>query len=278
MLPSQRRSLPASEVIVPSRRPGKGEQTQHPDQWVSCGRRCGDVCARLVRRRARRALERRRRLTTPSAGGTITNTVNVTSREFDPDTADNIETIETTVSDFAIGVSPDNATVTRGQSASYTVTVTPQFGPFGNSIALACSNLPALASCMSSPRSLTPNSSSVTSTVTVSTTAPSAFLTPPFGPRDDAPFYALWLGLPGLAVVGLALAGQKPKKVKPGFYLSLSLLLALLVLQVACGGGGATTSSQPPPRPGTPTGTFNITITGTAGSLQHSTTATLVVQ
>ena len=175
--------------------------------------------------------------------------------------------------------SPGSDTVSAGQAATYIVTVTPQFGSFDATVTLSCSaGLPPLSSCSFSPATLTPGGSDATSTLTVSTTAPSAFLTPPFGPRDDAPFYALWLGLPGLVVVGLTLVGQKPKKVKLGFYLSLSLLLALFVLQVACGGDGGTTPSPPPPRPGTPAGTFNITITGRSGWLVRSTTASLTVQ
>ena len=207
--------------------------------------------------------------------GTSTMTLTITNNQV---TIPSLDSVQVTVTDFAIGVSPTSATVNRGQSASYTVTVSPQFGSFDPTVSLSCSNLPSLSSCSFSPATLTPGGSDATSTLTVSTTAPSAFLTPPFGPRDDAPFYALWLGLPGLVVVGLTLVGQKPKKVKLGFYLSLSLLLALFVLQVACGGDGGTTPSPPPPRPGTPAGTFNITITGRSGWLVRSTTASLTVQ
>ena len=203
-----------------------------------------------------------------------TNTMNLTVTNNGVTTS-SPDSVQITITDFATGVSPASVTVSRGQAAAYTVTVSPQFGSFDNAISLSCSNLPSLSSCSFSPSSLTPGASDGTSTLTVSTTAPSAFLVPPLGLRDDAPLYALWLGMPGVLLFGLTLVGHAPSK-KLRFWLLVGVLISLLALQVACGGGETTPS--PPPRPGTPTGTFNITITGTSGSLVRSTTATLVVQ
>ncbi len=183
-----------------------------------------------------------------------------------------------TIADFTIGVAPASITVSRGQSASYTVTVSPQFGSFDASVSLSCSNLPSLSSCSFSPSSLTPGASDATSTLTVSTTAP-ASVGPGlrFGPPPRTPVGVLWLGVLVLALLGLMLARRAARR-QLRFGLALGLLAWLLVVQVACGGGDGTPPSPPPPRPGTPTGTFNITITGTSGSLVRSTTATLVVQ
>ncbi len=89
--------------------------------------------------------------------------------------------------------------------------------------------------------------------------------------------YALWLGrlalgFFGLVLVGVALGGRASKRRRLGLYWPLALmLLAALTLSTGCGDGGITS-------PGTATGTFTFTITGTSGSLQHSTTATVVVQ
>ena len=93
---------------------------------------------------------------------------------------------------------------------------------------------------------------------------------PPFGPQENAPLFALWLGLPGLALLGMAFAGQRSKKARLRLYLSWGLLLAFLVLQAACAGG------LPPER--TPTGGYTITVTGVSGTAQHSGGTTLVVQ
>ena len=180
------------------------------------------------------------------------------------------------ITDFSLSASPASATVQSGQAASYTVTVTPQGGSFDNDVSLSCSDLPTLTSCSFSPASFIPGATDATSTLTVSTTAPSAYLVPPFGLRDDAPLYALWLGLPGLSLFAVCLAGQESKKRKLAVSFSLVLLLALLTLLAACGDGMQAPPAQP--RPGTPTGTHSFKITGTSGSLQRSATATLVVQ
>jgi hypothetical protein len=179
-----------------------------------------------------------------------------------------------TAADFMVSVSPASVAVTAGQSATYTVTVSPQGCSFDNAVSLSCSGLPALTSCTFSPSSVTPGANPVTSTLTVSTRAPMAFLAPPVGP-GEVPLYAVWLGLPGLALLGVCIVGQESKNRKIAF---LILLLAVLALLAACGGGDGTRPSPPPPRPGTPTGTHTITITGTSGSLERTTTATLVVQ
>ncbi len=182
------------------------------------------------------------------------------------------------VTNFVFAVSPASANVTAGQSASFTVTVSPKSGAFDDTVSLSCSNLPSLSSCSFSPGSLTPGASDATSSLTVSTTAPSAFLVPPLDLRDDDPLYALWLGMPGVVLAGLALVAFAPKK-NGRFWMLVCVLISLLAIQVACGGGsGGGPSVAPPPMPGTPAGSFDIIITGTSGPLQHSTTATLVVQ
>src|SRR5207245_5353295 len=110
-----------------------------------------------------------------------------------------------TVTNFAVSVSPATASVKAGQSATYTVSVQPQNGAFSNSISLACSNLPSLASCSFSPASATPGTSTVSSTLTVSTQAASALLGPPAERAPELPLLALRLELGGVALVGLGL-------------------------------------------------------------------------
>jgi len=56
-----------------------------------------------------------------------------------------------------------------------------------------------------------------------------------------------------------------------------SLFLVLLTAAlVACGGGSSTTTV--PTNPGTPTGSYTVTVTGTSGSLSHGLNVSVTVQ
>jgi predicted component of type VI protein secretion system len=52
--------------------------------------------------------------------------------------------------------------------------------------------------------------------------------------------------------------------------IAAGVLLTLAI--TACGGGG---SSGPPSNPGTPAGTYNLTVTGTAGTAPNTVTHTV---
>jgi hypothetical protein len=58
-------------------------------------------------------------------------------------------------------------------------------------------------------------------------------------------------------------------------------ILLGVALSVSCGGGGGSSGGSggnPKTYPGTPAGTYTVTVTGASGSLQDSTTMTLTVQ
>ena len=181
--------------------------------------------------------------------------------------------VQITVSNFTVGSSPSSVTVSRGQSATYTLSVNPQYGPFTNLVSLACSNLPARSACSFSPGAVTPGASGATSNLTISTTAPSASFKDPFGPP---PPYGLWIGSMALSLIALAGIRRFARTRARALYVSAGLLGLFLALLAACGGGGG--GGGGPTNPGTPTGTYTITVAGTAGSLQNSGTVTLTVQ
>jgi len=74
-----------------------------------------------------------------------------------------------------------------------------------------------------------------------------------------------------LGRVGMA----APKRRKLLSYCLAFVLVGGCLLQVACGGGSNGGGSG---RGGTPPGTYTVTVTGAAGSTQHTTAVTLTVQ
>jgi hypothetical protein len=83
----------------------------------------------------------------------------------------------------------------------------------------------------------------------------------------------------GVSIFGMFLGGGSgaPRK----HPLLMVLLSAVLLMGVGCGGTAASQSNPPPPPPAataTPSGTYNVTVTASSGSVQHSAVAQIVVQ
>ena len=167
--------------------------------------------------------------------------------------------VSANMSDFDVKVNPPNKNVPQaGDSASYQVQVTPH-PVYGASVALACSTLPSGAACTFSPTSVTlQGSSPATATLTITTTARPITTT---GARSLlGRYFAVWLTVPGLALLGIGAGGRRRRRNVLGLML-LCLVLAQLAPLPGCGG----TTTQPPAS-GTPPGTWPITVSGTSGS------------
>jgi hypothetical protein len=206
----------------------------------------------------------------PSAGSTFTGwggdcsgtgACNLTMNTDQTVTATFILTPEFSMSASAAAPNPINP----GQSSSASVDIGAVNG-FNGSVSLVCSVQPAPAQkpqCSVNPASIAPGTPA---TLTVTTTAPTMALVSPS--TRSSQFYATWLSVFGFALTGIGIGSRRARKAKWLGFLLCSLLFAGLLLQAACGGGS----------PGTPTGRYSITVTGTSGSLQHSTTVALTVQ
>ena len=216
----------------------------------------------------------------PTATGTRTGILTVTD---DAGGSPQTVTLNGTGQDFSLTPSgSSSATVSPGQTASYTVSVAPA-GGFSQAVALSCAGAPAQSTCALSSASVTLNGSSATSvTVTVSTAGTSSNLAPALPP--NATRLALWLVFTGLS--GLVLLGSSASRSRKHrgwlFYGAVFLsLLSLGTLGTACGGGSSNNNGGGGGG-GTAAGTYNLTITGsfTSGStaLTHTTQLKLVVQ
>ncbi len=187
--------------------------------------------------------------------------------------------LNTTPKDFSV-FAPATTTpgsVAAGQSATATVTVG-SMGGFAGTIMFTCSvsSTSALApTCSLSPAQMQVTAGGrPTSTLTVSTTAATAALVPPNIRDGGSPLYTMVFPLVGLAAWGIGLAVDGRKKRTLGLVFSC-VLFGGLVLQTACssGSGGGNSKSS-----GTPAGSYTVTVTGTSGSTQHTTSVKLTVQ
>jgi hypothetical protein len=97
--------------------------------------------------------------------------------------------------------------------------------------------------------------------VTVTTTAPSMMIPPPFVPTRPL---RIWQIVPFVLALILLFLIPTAKRLRLRLGMAAATL-ALLVL-AGCSGNGA------PPKPGTTPGTYPLTVTGTAGATMHTVT------
>jgi Domain of unknown function (DUF1929)/Legume lectin domain/PKD domain len=161
-----------------------------------------------------------------------------------------------------------SATVTAGQTAQYTLQLTPGAN-FSGSVTMACSGAPATTACtVANPIQLTAGTPA-TSTVMVTTTARSLLL--PYSNRRPVPPSTPYVLVIGLAACVALLTAFYPMKLRGAStqrqlaYGGGLLILLLAVYGVAgCASGGS--SSPAPGTTGTKAGTYTLTLTPTATS------------
>ena len=209
---------------------------------------------------------------TPTIAGNFTGgsvTVYSPPPSNDPNPANNNTSVPAKASDFAAAINPVNQAVgAAGDTASYQVTITPT-NPYPSGISLTCcTNLPSSVKGTFSLSSVTlTGTNPVSAQLNITTTARTSTAA---GNRGLRQFYALWLTLPGMAVVGIGWKSKRRWRIVMG--IAVCLAFGSLLLQPAC--GGATT---PTPTAGTPTGTYTMVATATSGTDTKNITFTLTV-
>ena len=189
-------------------------------------------------------------------------------------------TMALTVSqDFAISsLTPTTQTITVGESASYNFSVLPVGTSFIGAVTLSCSSTPVISAlCNFTPNPVTPGNTSAAVVMTINTTSSSANLTL-LQPGRAAFYYALWMMLPGLLLLGIT--KRRGKHTTLG---RLTFLVPLLVLAwslSSCGGGGSNGGGGGEgggQGQGTQPGTYTISVSGTSGALSHAASSTVIL-
>lgn len=165
--------------------------------------------------------------------------------------------------DFSIAASSASGSVSAGAAAGTSLVLTPING-FSGTVSLACSGLPAGASCQFSPASPSLSGTAVTAQLSISTSAPvvARVSAPrdPFGPAS--PRIVL-----GVILTPIVVRAGRHRRLGARWRRLGLLLFCVLALQACHGGSSAAGGSR---MGGTPAGTYALTITATAGSISHS--------
>ncbi|HEY2431824.1 MAG TPA: choice-of-anchor X domain-containing protein [Vicinamibacterales bacterium] len=159
--------------------------------------------------------------------------------------------------DFSLQPAQATVTVPKGTPATFRISVLPTHASFDQPVSLACGTLPSPLACAFEPSQATPGAAGADVTLTVTTAVP-------VEASAAAPIGAF------ITIVALALASARAR-----VRVTVPAIAALIV----AGCGGAKTPSPQPAQPAPATSTtYTIAVTGTSGSLLHSTNLTLTVQ
>jgi trimeric autotransporter adhesin len=164
--------------------------------------------------------------------------------------------------DFTVSATPAAETVSNGSVATYQVTVGSVNGDFSSAVALSAAGLPTGATAMFAPASVTPGGESEGSVLTIQT-ASLAAQTHRQGGWPWVPEVMLAFCIP------LLWWRRRERIWRLGCGLLCLLLSVGAAMLTGCGGGYYSKA---------PAQTYTVTVTGTSGSTQHSTTVTLTVQ
>jgi len=228
-------------------------------------------------------------VTSTSLSFTVTGTIVLTSSTL-TSTSGTVSTTGSTTTatlpltvkfeDFTISASPSQASIGAGQTATFTLTLTPVNG-FNLPVALACEGTPPQATCTLSPLSVNMDGSAPgKATLTLATTSRSLEGPPPgvgLFPRGGRCLG--WFGLWGwCALLVLALFATRGRRQGTWTPIGGAALVVMVCLSMtSCGGGSGGGAPPTPNKQGTPAGTYTLNVTASANPLSHTGTVTLNV-
>ncbi|HEY2547691.1 MAG TPA: S8 family serine peptidase [Candidatus Acidoferrum sp.] len=152
--------------------------------------------------------------------------------------------------DFALSAAPASSTINAGQSATYTVTLTPSNG-FNQTVTLTCGGFPPASTCVITPPAVTLDGTNpATATVVVQTTARATSpLSIPLRIRPMPMVVIVTLAYLLLCAIWLfQLTVRRFGRPYRSPQLATAAALAILFYSYSCGGGSSQTASPPPPQ------------------------------
>jgi sugar lactone lactonase YvrE len=176
---------------------------------------------------------------------------------------------ETVMAAYTVTGPSTPVSVAPGGAATFDLTVPPLGGPFDSVVTLSASGLPPGATATFNPPSVMPGIAGAPTVLTIQLATLTAGL-----PARDLPANRQRLPMVPFSLAFVLFGAVLGRKRIPR---TLVLALALTGLGVTasllagCGGGFANT-------PPTPAGNYTVTVTGTSGTIQASTTVTLIVK
>jgi hypothetical protein len=160
--------------------------------------------------------------------------------------------------DFAIASTSKPRTIPPGAAAEFKISVKPGSLPFANPVVMSAMNLPAGATYSFNPTKVTPGTSGDNSLLTISV------------PRKRARSSGLTFpGTESIVLIVLPfISVRRPRRMSRQILVILRLFVSSLALLNGCGGGFFNQPQE----------TYTVTVTGTSGSLTHTTSVTLTIE
>ncbi len=176
-------------------------------------------------------------------------------------------------SDFSLSLAATNLMLSSGTQGTDLVTFKAN-GNISSGILVSCTveGGPLPATCTVSPGMVVPGTDPVTSTLTITAPVLSSNLIPFLDRNRSVPVLGLWLPLSGLALIGIGFQSRNRRMRGRTVLFACGLALIFITSALGCGGGNAGGGVQPTAI------IYKVTVTGTTGSLQHSSSVMVTVR